>query len=43
MQNKNQFSQQYVYSVCAVYSWNQGSIVDGNDMVLRNSNHPKNT
>ena len=40
MQNINRFSQQHMYSVGSVYYVNQGSIVDGNVIVLRNPNHP---
>lgn len=40
MQNWNRFLQQYVYSAVPVYRWNQGTIVDGNHMALRNPNYP---
>lgn len=40
MQNRNRFPQQYMYAVVPVYYVNQGSIVDGNDTVLRNSDNP---
>lgn len=39
MQNRNRFPQQHTYSVVPVYYVNQGSIVGGNDTVLRNSIH----
>lgn len=38
MQNMSMFSQQYMYSVEPVYYVNQGSIVGGKYIVLRNSN-----
>lgn len=40
MQNRNRFPQQYVHSVVPVYRVNQGTIVDGNYMALRNPYHP---
>lgn len=35
MQHRNRFPQHYVYSAVPVYRLNQGTIVDGNYMALR--------
>lgn len=40
MQNMILFPQQNMHLVALVYYVNHGSIVDGNDTVLRNSNNP---
>lgn len=40
MQNMNKFPHQYTDSVAPVYHFYNGSVADGNYIVLRNLNNP---